>query len=222
LSSGYCRASVCAPPFKSRASLHSTLFPGSSGGPFSASFPKHVSLATLGSSVIGDLFWLLDFQSRNGLLPSLTSHGSQYTCGTPSPPVHRPFDATDHHLISRSGAPAVNLVDDERAHTKSTQMENWKMRGSATGPDLCLLWRVYSILGIKPGLPGQAFCTACWRHCNGCVVCSTCVYPETFPRHTAMISAPPEIPLPMATAAMKTEAVVGGPRFGCLELPGEA
>jgi hypothetical protein len=115
--------------FKSRASLHSTLFPGSSEGPFSASFPKHVSLATLGSSVIGDLFWLLDFRSRNGLLPSLGGHGSQYTCKTPLPPVHRPFDATDHHLISRSGAPAVNLVDDERVHTKGTQMENWKMRG---------------------------------------------------------------------------------------------
>jgi len=31
-------------------------------------------------------------------------------------------------------------------------------------PDLYLLWRIYSILGISPrhtGLPGQAFCTAC-------------------------------------------------------------
>src|SRR5271156_100143 len=40
-------------------------------------------------------------------------------------------------------------------------------RRSATGPDLYLLGRIYSILGIRPrhtGLPGQAFCTARWDH----------------------------------------------------------
>jgi hypothetical protein len=57
------------------------------------------------------------------------------------------------------------------SHTKG-----WKIRRdgaqftwSATGPDLYLVRRVYSILGIRPrhtGLPGQAFCTACWDHCS--------------------------------------------------------
>jgi hypothetical protein len=40
---------------------------------------------------------------------------------------------------------------------------------SATDPDLYLLGRIYSVLGIRPrhtGLPGQAFCTACWDHCT--------------------------------------------------------
>jgi hypothetical protein len=39
--------------------------------------------------------------------------------------------------------------------------------GAPTGLDLYLLGRIYSILGIRPrhiGLPGQAFCTACWDH----------------------------------------------------------
>jgi hypothetical protein len=54
--------------------------------------------------------------------------------------------------------------------------KGWKIRRdgaqftwNATSPDLYLLRRIYSILGIRPrhtGLPGQAFCTACWEHCG--------------------------------------------------------
>jgi hypothetical protein len=57
---------------------------------------------------------------------------------------------------------------------RCSHTEGWKIgrdgaqfTWSATGPDLYLLGRIYSILGIRPrhtGLPGQAFCTACWDH----------------------------------------------------------
>jgi hypothetical protein len=48
-----------------------------------------------------------------------------------------------------------------------TKRDGAQFAGSATGPDLYLLGRVYSIPGIRPlhtGLPGQAFYTACWDY----------------------------------------------------------
>ena len=43
------------------------------------------------------------------------------------------------------------------------------LHGTPQAPIYTLLRRIYSILGIRPrhtGLPGQAFCTACWDHCS--------------------------------------------------------
>jgi hypothetical protein len=79
--------------------------------------------------------------------------------------------------VLRSSSTSIGpYKSSESAILRCSHTEGWKIgrdgaqfTWNATGPDLYLLWRIYSILGIRPrhtGLPGQAFCTACWGHCS--------------------------------------------------------